>query len=180
MKRKFFTEISNAFETLILMLTYLDQDQLNTKPKSNSGTEKEDAWTSGQIGDHLYKSYSVLETLNGKTSPANRPIDAKAIGIRETFLDFNSKMKSPEFIVPTQELVAKDYLLTNLKERTDEILEFVRTKDLSLLCLDFELPNAGTLTRLEWLHFISVHTQRHNYQLQNLIDSLPTKQSLLP
>jgi hypothetical protein len=160
-------ETETAFGHLHSLLSGIDEEHFNTKPSPGS-------WSPAQVGDHLYRSYAVLETLRGKTAPLNdRNIDEKAREFRPVFLDFDTKLESPDFILPSEKPIEQEHLLSNLQTRTDAIMEFVRENDLSAICLDFELPGAGTLTRLEWLHFISVHTQRHNHQLKNIIKHFP-------
>lgn len=157
------TETETAFKDLNSLLAGVDEEYFNAKPYP-------DSWSPAQVGDHLYKSYAVIETLQGKTSPpGDRPIDEKVPGIRAMFLDFDTKMEAPEFILPSDKSLDQKELTAHLQTKTTNILQFVKENDLSLICLDFELPGAGPLTRLEWLNFISVHTQRHNNQLRKII-----------
>ncbi len=42
------------------------------------------------------------------------------------------------------------------------------SKDLSVVCLDMELPTFGHLTRYEWLRFMMVHALRHTIQIEKI------------
>ena len=161
-------EIKESFSDLISQLSSLDQEHLNIVPFEGS-------WTAGQLGDHLRKSYDIAGVLKGKTKETDRDPDEKAREITDLFLNFDIKMKSPDFILPTNGAVIKEELLGEIKERSDLIVKIASTEDLSLLCLDFELPNTGFMTRFEWISFVNVHTIRHNWQLRNIIKKLPFK-----
>jgi hypothetical protein len=154
--------LENSFIELINLLSAVDETQLNTVPFPGS-------WTAGQVGDHLYKSYDVIGTLKGNTSSTTRSTDMHVQAIRELFLNFEIKMKSPDFIIPSEGYINKEELINGLKERTRAILEFTDSNDLSLSCFDFDFPGYGFLTRLEWLNFIECHTKRHIHQLNTII-----------
>jgi hypothetical protein len=40
------------------------------------------------------------------------------------------------------------------------------------LCMEFDFPGFGHLTRYEWLKFIVFHTQRHIHQLKQIKNAL--------
>jgi hypothetical protein len=52
------------------------------------------------------------------------------------------------------------------------MLSIVDNYDLTLTCLDFELPGMGNLTIYEMLHFGVFHTQSHLSQLKNIRTAL--------
>lgn len=156
-----------AIEDLTELLGTLDEKQLNRVPFSQS-------WTAGQVGDHLLKSYGSRVIFNGPTSIANRPVDEKCQPLSTLFLNFDIKLKAEpsDFNYPTDDYIKKDVLLTGIRTTADSIIDFSNKKELGLLCLDQEFPTFGHLTRLEWLHFYTVHTQRHIHQFQNIINHL--------
>lgn len=163
------TELLNRFDTatdgLLQQLSSLSEEQLNTVPFEGS-------WTAGQLGNHLYKSYNVMEVLNGNVEETHRDPIAKLAEIEKTFKDFTLKMKSPEMVLPTTKHIEKEKLLSSLKERIEPQREAIKTMDLSKTCLDAEIPNSGPFTRQEWLGFNIIHTERHNHQLKNIIEAL--------
>src|SRR3954467_8838378 len=85
---------TDTTDELMQLLSPLSEEQLNTVPFEGS-------WTPGQLGDHLYKSYGLGAILNGKTEPTTRPIEEKIGPVKKVFLNFEIKMKSPDFIVPS-------------------------------------------------------------------------------
>lgn len=127
----------------------------------------EGSWTAGQVAEHLLKSGGVAEVVWGRTEPALRAPDEK-LGPLSIFLDMTVKFKTPDFIQPSEGFHAKAPLVEGLKESWRKIGEAVDTMDLSALCLDFEMPQMGTLTRMEWIGFYVFHTKRHLHQLYNI------------
>lgn len=161
-------ELETAFTELLQMLSGLSEEALNQVPYAGG-------WTAAQVGDHLSKSYNLMPILNGRTEPADRPVDAKLDGIKAVFLDFSTKLQSPEAIVPDAGPFEKADLLGQLTTQTQLLISYAQHNDLTLVCLDYELPKAGTLTRYEWLQFFVVHTQRHIHQLKKIINHLGTR-----
>src|SRR5690606_36869671 len=148
MENNLSTSLESAFDQLLSVLASLDQNELNTLPFSGS-------WTAAQVGDHLCKSYDVIECLRGSVDITVRDPEAYVAPLSEQFLNFEIRMQSPDFILPTEEPIAKDQLMSGLNARTETILDFANSDaDMTLTCLDFELPNLGTLTRIEWLNFV--------------------------
>ncbi|GAB3705824.1 hypothetical protein GCM10027592_38720 [Spirosoma flavus] len=158
-------ELNTQFTELLRLLFSLNEDELNQVPFDGS-------WTAAQVGDHLSKSYDVMPVLSGTTEPANRPIDEKLDGIRAVFLDFTTKLQSPDEIVPDSGPFEKAELIGRLNTQTQLLTSFAQHNDLTLVCLDSELPQTGTLTRYEWLSFMGIHTQRHIHQLKKIIEHL--------
>lgn len=153
-----FTKVTGE---LIQVLSEFSQLQLNSVPFDGS-------WTPGQVGDHLSKVYNVSETLTGKVTDTSRDPELNNAGISSTFLNFEIKMESPEFVLPTAETIHKQELIASLEEKITRIANVIQTHDLTKTCLDFELPMVGTLTRSEWINFVIVHTKRHLHQLNNI------------
>ncbi|GAB2772921.1 hypothetical protein GCM10027275_14840 [Rhabdobacter roseus] len=162
-------ELLNQFDAvtseLIQLLESLGPEALNQVPFEGS-------WTPGQIGEHLLKSYGVADTLRGTVQPTQRPYDQKAAEIRGVFLDFSTKMQSPPFLIPSEVPHDPEKLLVDLRQKLAAIRAVAETEDLTLTCLDFELPGTGTLTRWEWIDFVTVHTQRHVHQLKEALKQL--------
>lgn len=163
MKSSLSHSLGNAFNELVAALSSLDERELNTAPFTGS-------WTAGQVGDHLRQSYNIMECLTGRTEPTTRDPGAYVAPLSQQFLNFEIKMQSPDFILPKEGFIEKDRLLSSLRKRTAAVASFAASDvDMTLTCLDFELPTLGTLTRQEWLNFVLVHTLRHNHQLANII-----------
>lgn len=159
-------EASETFNGFICTLQSVEDKKFNMIPFEGS-------WTAAQVGDH------VQQFLNGVTKVGEQPVEQPARHyddfiqpLRQLFLNFDIRMKSPDFVAPSNEPVDKELLIMQLKDTSGKILHLIAEEDLTLLCKGFELPTMGELTRLEWAYFGIYHTQRHTHQLQNIITHL--------
>lgn len=146
---------------LLNVLAGFTEEQFNTTPLQGG-------WTAGQVTEHLLLSAGAVEVIAGRTEPPQREPDAHLATLAGAFLDFSTKMSSPDFVLPSGGYHDKEELLNKIKIVWDKMGEGIRLLDLSALCLDFEMPNLGMLTRLEWLWFYVYHSQRHLRQLKNI------------
>ncbi len=144
------------------MVAEFTPEQLDTIPS--------EGWSAGQVAEHIIKATSGFPAFfNGRTEKSERAADEKTEGIRNLFLDFSIKMESPEFILPTHTQHNRNEILETIKTIEKELLNIAETQDLSLLCLDFELPGFGSLTKYEWISFGLAHTERHIHQLTKIL-----------
>ncbi len=156
------SEFDVTATTLLQTFKAFSPRQFNTIPFEGS-------WTAGQVGDHLLQSAVGLPTLlQDTTQETDRPIDAKAEIISTVFLDFTTKLKAPDFIIPSDGPHDKAALLQSLTTTLDAIKSTARSVDLAKTCTSFALPQIGELTGLEWIHFVTCHIKRHTWQLNNI------------
>ncbi len=144
---------------------------IEVKTKKIDKIPFEGSWTAGQLLEHVDKAVGA-DVLYGKTAKTGRVADEKVALIKSIFLNFDTKFKSPEFIEPREITHDKNILLNSLNKKFDQLVIAAETLDDTEECLDFELPGMGKLTRLEWINFQMIHTQRHLHQLKNIIDKL--------
>jgi hypothetical protein len=168
MKQELQPTLERLFNELLSTLGSLDEKQINTVPFDCS-------WTAAQVGEHLSKSYEVIEALKVQAAPTERPADEKVETLKAMFLNRDVKMKSPDFILPSEKSISPELLIKDLTTKTNSIIQFLKTEDLSLACPAINFPGFGHLTRMEWLCFISYHTERHLYQLRNIYNIITTK-----
>jgi hypothetical protein len=164
------TQLSDTFnevtDELVGLLASLGHEQINKVPFEGS-------WTAGQLARHIIKSDEGFATmLHGPDKDTDRKPDEKVAQIRTMFLNFNIKMKSPEFVRPEIIDYDKEVVLQSLKKAQASITDAVQTKDLAKTCTAFEVPTIGALTRLEAINFVIYHTKRHVHQLTKIKQSL--------
>jgi hypothetical protein len=170
MKNDLSAEIASTKEALINVLNSFDEQNINQVPFEGS-------WTAGQVAEHVLKSASgVLAALEGNTRPADRDPEQNVAQLRELFLNFEIKMQSPDFIIPSNEPKDKDFLIKALSKTFDGIEKSAANDDLTLICTTFEMPVMGYLSRSEFINFTAVHTQRHIHQLGNILDHITKAQ----
>jgi glucose-6-phosphate isomerase len=155
-------ELATTKNNLLNVLSSFKKEQFNVAPFKGS-------WTARQVTEHVYKSVKGGPfLLNNEGLPTQRDPEQNVQHLRAMFLDFSTKMKSPDFILPSDEPKDKDNLTALLDDSFTGIIAAAKKQDLSQTVKDFEFPGSGPVTRIELLNFISVHTQRHIHQLQNI------------
>ena len=160
------TEFESAQSGLTAALNGFTENNFNIIPFEGS-------WSAGQVAEHLLKANSgAVDTLKGKTKEAARKPDENEDMIRSIFLDFGTKMQSPEAILPSSEPKEQEDMITKHIRTGDALRKIVTAEDLKLLCTDFSLPNMGELTMYEWICFVNCHTKRHTHQLNNILKLL--------
>lgn len=165
------TEFESVTTELLNTISAFSEEELNTIPHEGS-------WTAGQVAQHLNKSYDAYQVLFGPVEPTGRKPDEMVEPIKSDFLNFSIKMKSPEFIIPEDKHYERNILIASLDNKRLKILEALQTLDLTMTCTSFNFPDSGALTRWEWINFILFHTQRHLYQLRNILQEVKDKNSL--
>ena len=158
-------EIKRTTNELIRLISATNEEQFN-------GIPFEGSWCVAQVGDHLLKSYGLVEALNRAAEKTERLPDKEIEKVKKVFLDFEAKYKSAENILPTNEPIEKERLLKALQKRIGEIIEVIQTKELTVTCVGLPFKGIGELTRLEWVYVILFHTQRHIHQMKNILKSL--------
>jgi hypothetical protein len=165
-------EINKTLSELSASPQIFNQDNLNIVPFEGS-------WTGGQLIQHLILSNGgFANVMNGSAKETTRQFDQFVDDIKNSFLNFNIKMKSPEAIVPEFRQYQKDHQLKKLESIKEKINLIFDEKDLKETCTSFEVPVMGYLTRWESLHFILYHTQRHIRQLKNIFAKLNEQASI--
>lgn len=166
-KKELLTAIDESLSQLLQLLSALDEKGLNTVPYP-------DSWTAGELLRHVTKSTAgIAKAMKQKGQPAQRAEGERIAEIKSTFLDFSLKMKSPEFIVPEKGPYEKEASIQELKAAFTALA--ANTNETNLSEMVEGLP-VGAMTKLELLHFVLYHTQRHVHQMKKIVAALNTKQ----
>jgi hypothetical protein len=161
-------ELEQTTHDLLQTIASFDQEMFNTIPFEGS-------WTAGQVAEHLLKAESgIPEVLSGPVMPAARPTDEMVPVIESIFLNFEIKLVSPEFILPSAGPHNRQVMLNGFELVRTELQGLAQTTDLTQICTSFPFPEVGELTRWEWLHFAVCHSKRHTRQLKNIYKVLTT------
>lgn len=167
-KEQLRSALKKAFDDFISKFSSFSENEIHHSPYHGS-------WTPAQVATHIILATDGVP--DGNTKPCDRPYGALLPLIRPWWEDLNQKFTSPEPLEPSPERRPKDAVLNELLRVRDKDLSIVDSKDMSAICLDFELPTIGYLTRYEWLWFIEMHLRRHSFQLSNMLKKAwPAKQ----
>ena len=152
--------IDATLSELLSVVSAFNEKEFNTSIAA-------DRWTPGQITQHVVLSISgFVDLMNGPTQHTNRKADEHVETIKNIFLNFTRKLKSPDFIIPEAKDYNKEDLLNTLRKLKSSLEEIIETADLDETCTAFGLPTLGYLTRQEALAFVIYHTKRHIRQLE--------------
>ncbi|MBL7696872.1 MAG: DinB family protein [Chitinophagaceae bacterium] len=152
------TKVGNEF---IDAVDKFSDEEINMVPFPGS-------WTPAQVADHIIKATGDIP--DRFTEKADRQYDQKVGEMENVFLDFNAKYKSPDFVQPAGGPFKKEELIKSLQAILEKHKSKIPQVDLSAVCLRFELPAIGTMTRYEWYRFFVAHTKRHLFQLNNMLN----------
>lgn len=159
-------DTDRTLTTLLQVVSSFDEEELNKIPFS-------DSWTAGQVVQHLILANTgFIEVMQGPVKDADREPDQLVAQIRADFLNFDTKMKSPDFILPLPISYSKQRQLGTLENIKSSLINLIQTMELDKICLTFELPGYGFLTRIEAIYFVNYHSQRHTHQLNNIYEYL--------
>lgn len=152
-----FSDFTSAFDQV-------NENTINRKPTAES-------WTPAQVAEHIILATAGVP--DGHLTPLSSrrqdgTYDSLLSKIRPWWEDLNQKFESPEVLRPGNQPGDKKALLSAIGENLKRDLLIIDNLDLTEICLDFELPGVGYLTRYEWLWFIEMHLRRHTYQLKNM------------
>lgn len=165
MNKELQMQIDQALTDLISVLFSIEQDKINVVPFEGS-------WTAGQLAMHMIMSNGgFADLINGPVADTHRDPSQHVDQLR-SFLNFNIKFESPEFVRPPKKDYDKSDLVVSLSEIKTKLNRALEKPDLSKTCLAFEIPVIGYLTQLEAAYFVLFHTQRHIHQLRNIAGKL--------
>lgn len=166
MNNELVKELDQTTQELLDAIDRFTPEQFNQVPYEGS-------WTAGQVAEHVYKAEQGLPGVwKGNKEATQRASDEKVGPINQILLNFDSKLQSPDFILPTSEPKDKDNYYHLHKSNRETIHEMAKTLDLDSTYTDFALPGLGTLTGKEGLAFMIAHSKRHINQLERIHKAL--------
>jgi hypothetical protein len=166
-KEELLPAIDEAFSQMLELASTLSEEEVNTIPYK-------DSWTPGELLRHVSKSTQAIGgAMKKKSPPAQRNTGEKIPMLRKTFLDFSHKLNAPDFIVPEKRTYTRQASIDELKQAAATL-----TTNAEATALDEEVKGLpmGDVTKLELLHFVLYHTQRHQHQFKKIMGALKVKE----
>lgn len=129
-----------------------------------------DSWTAAQLLTHVMLStQGMAKVMEMPGKAADRNAGEKIAELKASFLDFSSKMQSPEEIVPKPGPYEKEATLNALKAAFASLKDTAANTELTDLVEGLPF---GPVTKLELLHFVVYHTMRHVHQMKKIVEAL--------
>jgi uncharacterized damage-inducible protein DinB len=155
-------DLERTTRDLLQVLGEFNNEQFNRLPFEGS-------WTAGQVADHLFRAERGAPALmTGNTHQTTRNPEQFVKPLDDAFLDFSTKMKSPDFILPSDGPHDQVEYYNKFEAIRKNILELAAKLDLTETCTEFDMPKLGHMTRYELLRFTVAHSTRHIRQLKNI------------
>ena len=166
MKNDLLNELLTTKTALLEALDRYSDQNFNTVPAKGG-------WTGGQVAEHVLLSASgVADALDGPVKLADRDPEQHVKLLGDIFLNFEMKLKSPDFILPSDAPKDKTVFIHLVGEVFDRIIRVAESNDLDVICTTFEMPTLGMLSKKEFIWFTIVHTKRHIHQLINILSQI--------
>jgi hypothetical protein len=155
----------DAIAQLTELMSAVDEDKVNTIPYEGS-------WTAPQLLRHVTKSINgMTKAMQTEANPAERDPSERIGQLKDIFLDFSKKLTQPEFIVPEDRIYEKQSVIEGLNKAFTRFKESAVNADLDGHVEGLPL---GPITKLEIIHFVLYHTQRHLHQMKKICEALST------
>ena len=165
-KNEIIIAIGDTVSQLTDLMSSVENDKINIVPYEGS-------WTASQLLRHVTKSISgMAKAMHMDAKPADRNPGERIEQLKNIFLDFSQKLKSPEFIVPEEVTYEKQFTIDDLNKSFNQFKENANNANLSELVEGLPL---GPITKLEIIHFTLFHTQRHLHQMKKICNALKDK-----
>jgi len=162
---KILSAIAEAVSEISNLMAAVDEEKVNTVPYEGS-------WTAPQLLRHVSKSINAMaKAMQMEGKPAQRNPVERAEQLKNVFLDLSKKMKQPDFLIPEEQLYEKQSAIDELNNSFNGFKENAST---NLNELVEGLP-LGPITKLEIIHFVLYHTQRHLHQMKKICEALKKK-----
>jgi hypothetical protein len=157
--KELFQSLEDTTSEFLELVSSFDEQEINTKAGHGG-------WTPAQIAEHVTRSNdNITKEMSKEGKICEREPDLGVERIKSIFLNFEKKLNSPEFILPTKEMYGQELVIQELKTSIDRLMDVAKRED------PFQIIHHaifGDVTRLETLYFVVYHTQRHIHQLKNI------------
>jgi DinB superfamily len=163
---KILSETSDTVSAISDLMIAVDEESVNTVPFEGS-------WTAPQLLRHVSKSMQgMAKAMQMEANPADRNPEERIEGLKNVFLDFSRKLTQPDFLIPENQLYKKQPAIDELNKSFNEFKVNASRANLHELVEGLPL---GPITKLEIVHFVLFHTQRHLHQMKNICAVLNRK-----
>jgi phage-related protein len=157
---------AGAVSQITDLMSAVDDDKVNTIPYEGS-------WTPPKLLRHVTKSINAMtKAIQMDAQPAERDPGERIEQLKTVFLDFSKKLEQPEFLVPEERMYEKTASIEELHTSFSRFKESAEKANVNDLIEGLPL---GPITKLEIIHFVLYHTQRHLHQMKKICAALKNK-----
>ena len=154
---------SGAVSELSNLMAAVDEEKVNTVPFHGS-------WTAPQLLRHVSKSIKAMaKAMQMEAKLAERNPGERIEELKNVFLDFSKKLTQPDFLIPEEQVYEKQPAIDELNKSFNQFKENAHSANLNEMAEGLPL---GPITKLEIIHFVLFHTQRHLHQMKKICEAL--------
>ena len=148
-------------DRLFEFLKDIDRELLIEKPAP-------DKWSIMENLDHIFQVEKGINfVFTGATELEERDPQAKFDQIEKDFMDFDRRFTAMGPILPKGQFEDLDSIKKSISKNRKMLTEIGNSRGWDETCLAFEHRLFGAMTRMEWIWFTIVHTNRHLVQMEN-------------
>ena len=150
----------NSFNTL-------NQAEVNFKSSENS-------WSILECAEHVFliakAVLKVMETpgTTGKTENESTELFGEQKLNKLLVINRAFKVPAPDFVAPKGFFVDSSTAIQNMNTIIDKIVDHINTNKIDLETHTIKHPVLGAMTKLDWIHFMISHTNRHILQIEEM------------
>lgn len=145
----------------------LNEFLLSISEKEASFKASPNQWSILECAEHLWiVDKAICGIFNGRSNETKGDPEEKINLVKSYFHDFSKQFTASNQISPQGIFKDIPNVIEAIKINREEMLE---EENLNAECLDFSHPIFGTMTKLEWVYFSIIHTERHLQQMKNTL-----------
>src|SRR5689334_2840760 len=124
-KAQLLLSIEETIQQLLDEMSVLNEDQVNQVPYK-------DSWTPAQLFRHIAKSNrGIAKAMEMPSKPTDRDPGERIEQLKNTFLDFSTKLQAPEFIIPEPGPYQKQAIIEELEASFEKLKRNVNQIELT-------------------------------------------------
>lgn len=145
----------------------LNQAELEFKPSEN-------VWSILESVEHIFliaeAVYKVISTLPGATTSDNDKYELFGEQKLNKLLITNRafKVPAPEYVSPKGRFLNSTDAIHHIAIIIDKIIHHINSNTIDLETNTIKHPVLGAMTKVDWVHFMIAHTNRHVLQIEEL------------
>lgn len=133
----------------------------------------DETWSVADNVEHIIRSeFGMPKLFAGPDEESSHDIERNIEQMKIQFLNREKKSAAPQIVLPTNGDKNKEELITKFSSNRKKTLELVNSSNLDKTCLLYKNPVFGFVSRREWLYFSLVHCQRHQLQIDEVLNHL--------
>lgn len=132
-----------------------------------------DSWSVLECAEHIFLVDKAVSRNISTPAPENKENDkAELFGegklnhLLVTKREF--KVIAPEYATPTGRFKTIEEIKKNINAIIDQIIDHISTHNIEQETHTIKHPRLGEMTKVDWLHFLISHTNRHIMQIEEV------------